>query len=367
MEIQVSLITDASQLSQSKEELEPYLAGQSNPFLTYQFLSNALKVYNTNRETPVIIIYRFKREIIGVAALLLIKRFFFRIATSLPRHSFSPDFIFLNEYRSTLLELTINILFHKLNSKLLLLYLPAESQTNLCVQNLCVRTNLFLQQDAEHFLNHKITTIDKSWDELEGNRTSNLRRQFRVFERNLDNSGLWKITFTPLEPDNSAEIFNKIFEIENMSWKKIRQEQTGVFDRDLPWILESSLSTLKQTGQFNASVGFLELNNTNVAYSLYLQFRETAYIAKTSFAEKYRRLYLGIFLNNEVIKNLFQKGEVKRVDWLTSLEFMRNWPSSSHIRFRYLISQGTMTYLIKFMKLFKCLLKEEINWLERID
>ncbi|MGD6850539.1 MAG: GNAT family N-acetyltransferase [Candidatus Bathyarchaeia archaeon] len=355
LQIETSLITDTAKLLDFQKNIESFLASQPNPFLTFRFLLNTIEFYKSKREVPAIIVYRFQNEIIGVAPILLRRELFFRIATSLPGYAYSPDFLFVSKFRDTLSELTIDTLFDKLKCKLLLLYFPYESPTNRSIQAIAKKHNLLLRQTTNEYQCHNVIEVNKSWEEFEKIRGSGLRRKFRVFERKLNNYGEWTINFTKFDDNNRQDIANKIYEIEKMSWKEVWRKQRGIIDNKLSWILESAASS-NEDQQLIVRVCFLNLNHRNIAYCLYLQFRERAYIAKTSFAEIYRRLYPGIFLNNEVVKDLFLNRTVKQIDWMTNLDFNRNWPSNRHIRVRYLISQGMIAYgiltIIKFKRLF---------------
>jgi len=85
--------------------------------------------------------------------------------------------------------------------------------------------------------------------------------------------------------------------------------------------------TARTEPDFNWSVWFLEFNGQTWAYALILQYKETAFIVKTSYDERYRRFQPGIYINNAAIRELFNKRQVRKIDWLTDLPFHRNWTS----------------------------------------
>jgi hypothetical protein len=169
-------------------------------------------------------------------------------------------------------------------------------------------------------------------------------------ERHLNDIGEWKIALVEnSNDDQSANAFSKILAVEKTSWKetwRLRTERT--VDEDLVWIWTSSCSLAKTNPDFRRKIWFLGLNNQIVAYSLVIQYKGTAFIAKTSYADQYSMLHLGLFVNNAVIKDLISKKEVQRIDFMTNLHFMKTWTSTCLPRVRFMISNGIIPNLFDY-------------------
>lgn len=87
-------------------------------------------------------------------------------------------------------------------------------------------------------------------------------------------------------------------------------------------VLESSILSQSTDRRFSAHVQFLELNDEPVAYALVLQYKNIAFITKTSYDLRFERLNVGIYVQNVAIHHLFEAKEVTHIDFLTDLSYM---------------------------------------------
>jgi hypothetical protein len=134
--------------------------------------------------------------------------------------------------------------------------------------------------------------------------------------------------------------------IERMSWKENWRLQTAcTIDKDLLWIWDSSLSAAKTNPDFKCKIWFLELNDQAIEYHLVIEYRGTAFFTKTSYAEKYRQLSLGIFVRNAIIADQFRRREVETIDFLTNLPYMKTWNVICLPRVRFTLNESVMPYL----------------------
>jgi hypothetical protein len=195
-------------------------------------------------------------------------------------------------------------------------------------------------------LNHRVIPVKCSWDDFKKLKGGKYRRRFKRIANRLDKIGKWKIILFENGNfgDNACTIRSKILEVENKSWKeKWRLQNAQIVDKDLLWLLSASPLAAKNNPDFQLKVWFLELNDKTVAYSLIIQYKGTAFIAKTSYSNRYRRLYLGLHINNAVVKDLFTENKCCLIDFMTNLPFQEIWSSTCMPRVRCLIKGGAVT------------------------
>jgi hypothetical protein len=96
-------------------------------------------------------------------------------------------------------------------------------------------------------------------------------------------------------------------------------------DQNLSLFWRGLLSTAGTQSGFEWDVWFLDFNDRPIAYVLVMKYKETAFIAKTSFDERYKKLYPGIYIVNVAIRDIFHQGQVRTVDFLTNLPFETRW------------------------------------------
>jgi len=165
-------------------------------------------------------------------------------------------------------------------------------------------------------------------------------------ERILDRAGLWRITCIKNE-DKESDAFERILEVEKTSWKEMWRIRMGTeMDEDLLLIWSGAQHTAATEPDFKWRAWFLELNDQTLAYSLVLQYKETAFIIKTSYNSCYKRFSPGICVNNAAIHELFNEGHVRDIDFSTDLPFMRTWTSTCLPRVRVIMSPKGISSMV---------------------
>jgi hypothetical protein len=141
--------------------------------------------------------------------------------------------------------------------------------------------------------------------------------------------------------------YKKILSVEDMSWKQNWRSQIGqTLDADLLWAWNASVSLIKKNPEFKLHLLFLELNHQSIAYSMVIQYKGIAIGVKTSFVQKYRKLGVGAYSNNAIIRALFDKEDVKQFDFLTNLHYMGIWTHKCLPRVKYTINKRTPSNLV---------------------
>jgi hypothetical protein len=349
MKIVTKIFTSAGELSNIKKELDLFLRSYcKNPFLLYPFIENYMRGFCQNC-TPAILVSSVNEKIVGLAPLQLRKTLGFNKVTFLFPYEVSPDFVVTEEYREEVLSNFLSIIVKKLKSKLIFLDLPIESQNLAILKRIYIEHKLKLEEQFTDEMKHCTISIQGSLGEFEKSQSGHAKKEIRRISRNLDKRGKWKITpIDDLGNDQVAqETFDKMMAIEKMSWKENFRLQTGsTIDKDLLWIWGASLSTAKTNPDFKVKLWFLELNDQAIAYEYFIEYRGTAFFTKTSYAEKYRRIYPGVFICNALIIDQFRRQEMKKIDLLTNLPYMKRWKSICLSRVKIKLSKDALLNLL---------------------
>jgi hypothetical protein len=350
MKIVTRIFTTANELRTIKKDLDIFLNIYcKNPFNLYPFIENFLQSFCQD-STLIILVSRINEKIVGLAPLQLEKTLVFHGAVFILPYEHSPDFIVIEEYREEVLRNFLHIIVTKIKCKRIVLDLPDESKNLPILERICIDYKLKFRKQFTDTMSHCTISVQGSLAEFERSRGSESKRKFKRISRNLDKMGKWKIIL--IDDWNNDQVaqdaFDKMMTIEKKSWKENLRSQTGnAIDEDLLWLWNSSLSTAKTNPDFKFKLWFLELNDQAIAYDSVIEYRGTAFFAKTSYAEKYRRLYPGIFICNVLISDQFRRQEVKTIDFLTNLPYMRRWNVICSPRVRFILSEGAMSDLFE--------------------
>jgi hypothetical protein len=115
-------------------------------------------------------------------------------------------------------------------------------------------------------------------------------------------------------------------------------------------ILRGSNRTAAREPGFKSWACFLELNGETLAYSLVLEYKAMAVLSKTSFDERFRGLYPGTHVLNESIRQLFDEGRVRTIDFVTDIPFHRRWSSTCLWRVRVTMCRGrVLPFILGFL------------------
>jgi hypothetical protein len=316
----------------------------SNPLFLSGFIKQSMDYYCANGWSPLLVVTSTGKLIVGIAPLMTKKKFGVRFVKFLSELAFSPDFYVDEQYRETFMANTLNFLFRTLKCQFVDLGMPNESPNLKILEQQCKTNRVYFYAKHGRWadMRHSIIPVLCNWDTFKSMRGQNFKRMLKRLERKLNQAGQWRIIH--FENENiGPEAIRRIFEVEKKSWKQAwRTERAKDTDQDLLIICQGAQHTIRVEPNFQWSVWFLELDNEVIAYALVLQYKEAAFIIKTSYDERYRRLQPGIFVNNEAIRDLFNKRQVKKIDYLTDLDFHRNWTSLHLTRVRVMLSRKSI-------------------------
>jgi hypothetical protein len=336
-------------MSEIQEEFDAFTSINSEiPFALSAFVRNEMESTLRRGLIPVVLVFRVEGKIKGIAPLSIVKKYGIRSVTSLFDFEYSPDFVLDAEHANVCLEFFFRYIFENLKCQIVNLALPAESASWQILELVCKKNRFFMhRKSADPHLSHSVLHVNGSWEAFQKARGGNFRHHFRGIKRKLDAIGPWSVTLSE-DVENEKALFGRMLDIENASWKQEWREQHEVQDyfSDLSNAWEGGGWAAKNCPGFKRIVWFLELNEKAIAYSLVLQYKKTAYIVKTSYSDKYRKLYPSIYTMNEGIKNLFDSGKIDLIDFLTNLPFMKRWTLDYKERINVSLWKNTLIGLL---------------------
>ncbi len=309
-----------------------------SPFLLNSFIEKFWPSYVDLGVKPFCLAYYTKDRIVGISPPIIVKGRVLKIAKFAAYGWYEHDFIVEEEYRTSFLNSVIDFLFSNAGCNIIDISLPTKTPNLTVFKDVCKKSKLF--DRTSYGIDHAVIPVNKSWREYENGKGRRFTKFFRKIEEKLKSEANWKAEIINQEPSRKDEIFNCILEIEQSSWKaEWRNQKKLSIDPSLCNIWNGALDTSRESG-VTWHVAFLEINGKNIAYSLWFEYKGTAFMSKTSFNQNYRKYYPGIFLNNIVVRELFNKPEIKQIDFMTHLAFHDRWISKPTQRFRFMISKS---------------------------
>ena len=346
------MIINASRLSEIEHEWNSLVNRCSqNPFLLSGFIKQFMEFNSQKGWLPLVLAFSAEKRLVGIAPLRVKRQFGIKFVKFLIRNWFSPDFVIEDKYREACIRQILKLLFNEFRCQFAEFMFPYDSKNLDSLKKNARKLALFFAVRASSLqwsdMRHSVILVNENWEKFIKSRR-NFRRKLRKIEKSLNKLGIWRIrVFGNGEIDKS--VLNSVLDIERRSWKQIwRMEKKIAEDYDLLMTLNGAIETSELDRNFKWYIWFLEANGLNIAYSLVLIFKQTAYIVKTSYDKSYRKYYPGIFVNNAAIQDLFRSENIKTIDWLTDLEFHRNWTSLSLPRVRVLISRRKLPVLFGY-------------------
>lgn len=332
---------DVQKLMEIKEWND--LARESkNPYYLNGFIQQFFKSAVRLGLKPYCLVYFFEKKAVGIAPIAIKSWNKMRFARFLTRSEFDPDFIVKEEYRESFLSKVIDFLFEQMGCTFLDFSLPSSSVNLKMLDGGKVLGGRF--HIVHPIAGHSVIPVKESWAAFEKSRGKSFRKMFRRIERMLTESGEWCVEFGS-QKYSQQEIFDNIQQVENTSWKKIFRDKNGVKqDYSLLELLTASYNVPCEE-EFCWDVAFLVVNGKKIAYCFWYEFNGVAFIAKTSFNNEYKLLYPGIYINNVVIHELFNKPEIKLIDLMTDWPFQDKWAPEKIPRNTIKICNSYLLYL----------------------
>ena len=317
---------------------------EPNPFLLVGLLTRFMTMRSKEGWIPLMLLLSVEGIPVGVAPLMTRKHFGVRVARLLLEQWLSPNFALEDKHRKESLHEILEFVFREMHGNLVELALPSESPNCRLLMEECASRSLrYVVRDRSR-AGHRIVPLTQSWDTFRSRLGHDFRRNLKRMSRNMGRVGKCEIQFVDLGKQ-PCEV-EKIHAVESMSWKQEWMQLRGQADEDLKAVVAGSIDLSSTEAKFQVGACFLTLNGLTIAYELILQYQNTAYFTKTSFAEKYRKLSPGVFVINESIRSLCDGGQIRRVDFLTNLPAWNNWPGINASRTNLTITSSGLYLLI---------------------
>ena len=350
MKLKGQVISDINKMGAVQDLWDKWVKENSNnPFLYTGYQNQLFHEYKVN--PPSNLLFLANDKVVGLyPSGIKTMGFLYRYCTFALGIDFERDFNF-GENKAEILKFMVNIAFEQMNCSFLDLVLPSDSENIKILETISKDLGLNFSTAPEK--GHSVLHVKSSWAEFEKIRGRNLRKMINKTERQLTALGAWKIEILGKEQDGS-KIFQRILEVEKESWKdQFYKKHKMPMDRNLLFIWKGTQKVSLFDPNYDWKVAFLELNGKTIAYSIFTQFKESAFVIKTSFSDQYRKLYPGIYINHVVLRELFDRQTVKEIDFLTDLDFHRKWTSPPPARTRVMLDKGGLDHYFGKKVLFR--------------
>jgi hypothetical protein len=348
LNLSITAISSPDKILEIKDELDSFISKNSaNPMIFSIFIQKEMESALQKGSTPAVLLFKTDQKIIGLATLSIKRKFILRYATSLFNYWFSPDLILDKKYEELCIKKFLEYVFNHLKCQLMELILPNEPYRQKIIGKNCKKEKILIATEYAPYLNHATIPIKGNWDDFQKSQGADWRHNFKTMKHKLDRIGSNQIAI--FEDINwQPNILQKIIDIEKASWKQgWRLDKDLTEDEQLFNLLELSDVAANIYPDYKRTVVFLELNNRSIAYSFIIKYRGTAYIAKSTFDNQYRKLYPGFYTLNEAIGSLFKSGQITLIDFMTNIPATKKWAAIPISRVRLSFWNG---FFIKFSK-----------------
>lgn len=248
--------------------------------------------------------------------------FEFRTAQFLLPDSWSPDFVAQPDRRIEFVERALSLLFDRLGCRSVSLTLASDSPTVPILTDWCEKRKMALQRHPHpRHPWHATVRVQGTWEVFLKSLGKKYIQNYRRSEHRLDEAGSWRVTCQRV--DNQS-VVDKVLEIDRHSWKQtLRNERGESDDPEMARILDFHLRT--PGSEFCPLAWFLELNGKPIAFALVMILGGIAYQPNASYNASYRYLAPGKVLDMKMFQDTFAKGQVKRMEFFTSHDYMKAW------------------------------------------
>jgi hypothetical protein len=347
LKLTLTAFSDIEKISEIEHELNAFIVRNTqNPFANLSFIKHHLNNLKKN-STPIFLVFKTQKKIVGFAPIKVTKKRGVKTAEFLLSYYHSPDFVFDSIFKDDCVRLFLDYILDRLYCQYIDLIFPANSINLDSLKKISKKNMIPIQFEFENSFNHATLAVQSTWDDFQKLKGKNFGKKIRQMENKLEKAGKLSIKFFE-KGHNEQEILDQILAIEAACWKNDWRVERGVRnDITLINLWNWCSSAVNTIPNFRRRIGFLYLNDKAIAYHFAFEYRGTAYMCKTSFNNKYRNLYPGVYLVNEAIRDSFNSGNVQMIDFLTSLPFHERWTRSNHLRINVLLSNN---FLLSFVQ-----------------
>jgi hypothetical protein len=267
-------------------------------------------------EHPFLLIIKKEGRIIGFAPLIFESHFGFRRVRNFNEYLCAEFF----SDPEICMELLINYLFRSLNCESIDITFRDELNYQGVMEQVCTELNRYFS--ALPGEGNAIIPVKNNVDLFRKSLKRKDRKELERIKRKLSQFGTWQVSCF----DWQDALISKILKIERCSWKAELEGKKAISkDLGLNYILNGIDKNMETKSFFGAKACFLMLDDLPIAYVIELIRNRVIYFAKTSYDQKFRRLWPGIILMNEIIEDVTLKKKAERIDFISNLPFIQIW------------------------------------------
>lgn len=342
--ISIRVISDTKGILQMEREWDALVdISCRNPFLLSRFVKEFIESSHKNW-SPLILVISFKDTIIGIAPLMIRKKFGVR-TVKFSNPLWCSDFIINEQFREICIASIVDFLFKTLKCKHVDFTLPCDSSNFESLLHQCEVRRIHVKTLPE--MGRHILPITCTWSEFAAGLGNKYKKKLIKNEQKLTNVGSWKMVCA--DGNGEPEAIKKIFEVERNSWKaKLRAQKGESTDKEVMIVLRASQQLSKEP-KFKSNVWFLELDGKAIAYFITLEYDDVAFLVKTSYDEQYKSFYPGMFLHDAIIHEMFNTGRFKLIDFLSDLQYLKTWTKECIPRTRIIFTKGIRGATVQFI------------------
>jgi len=326
-----------------------------NPFSSGSLMIEHWKLGLRLGDHPFLIIFLLDDEIVGFAPLTMRSKFGFRQVSNL--HEFIyPDF-FNDDIREACLEEMIGYLFGRLNCESVELTFKEKSVNQNVLEKVCDKKGFTYSRSPEE--GEAIISVNTSFESFQKSLGCKVRKKFRKARKKV--VGSWQIYDSKFDSNS----IKKIWEVEKHSWKKnLSGKEKAMKNFGLVHILRAVKQNVEGEHFFDSEIWFLDLDNVAISYQLVLKRNNKAFFLKTSYDSRFKEIYPGKFLINELIERIFREQTVSEINFITNLPFVNDWKPSVRSRTKVKILRSTIKSKIQRLLFENRVSYKSINFLE---
>ena len=336
--VSIRVICDTQSIQQLAREWNA-LVGISckNPFLLSDFVKEFIES-NHKTWTPLVLVISFKGLMIGIAPLVIKKKIGIR-TVKFSNPLWCSDFIINEQFREICVSNIVHFVFKTLNCKFAEFTLSCDSPNFEALLQQCNFCGINVKVSPE--MGRKILPISCKWSEFEAGLDKRFRKKMKKSEHKLDSAGSWKLVCA--SGKEQPEAIKKLFEVEENCWKAKWRAQRGEHkDNDIMVVLQAS-QQMSEEPEFDWNIWYLELNGKTLSYMLTLEYDDVVFFVKTSFDEQYNSFQPGLVLHNALIREMFNTGRKKRIDFISDMKYLNAWTDKCVPRVKISLTNGLVS------------------------
>ncbi|MBN2604108.1 MAG: GNAT family N-acetyltransferase [Candidatus Thermoplasmatota archaeon] len=328
MNLSINAITDMSEFQRIEKQFDSFVAEWSeNPFVSSVFIKNGAQLSNFRGWKPLLLIVYDSDKIVGMAPLAFRKRLGILFVQFLYGPNFLMDFVVHKKYREVCVKKILHTLISFYKCRFVDLTFSEESSTLKLLKKVCTEFHIYFKTMDSSFGGHRVISLTGTWDDFVNASDGKVRRKLNRIERKFRMLGDCRITCVE-RLDDDPMVCEKIIKLDGLSWKKNWMDSRGIaYDPELSITLNAVRETDNAASIFTWKTYFLELNGKVIAYLLIFRERGSVIFKRASYDNAYKKFSPGIFLFNDVIREIFDEENVKVIDWCADHRYQKLWAS----------------------------------------